>query len=102
MISSELVEHVDVVIGGDFALCGSDAVGGVVNFIRDRQDFRLPAGRPRQHGPLLLCGAHLKFQAAILREKERAGVCAPPSFLRRPDVRREIRSFNLPTPTGGE
>jgi iron complex outermembrane receptor protein len=52
MFPQLLVKRVDVVNGGASATYGSDAVGGVVNFITDTRFTGFKANRPGRHHQL--------------------------------------------------
>jgi outer membrane receptor protein involved in Fe transport len=69
-ISTDLIERVDIVTGGNSAVYGSDAVAGVVNFIL-RRDF--DGIQVRAHGSDLAAGAGTTYFASIMAGKNFGG-----------------------------
>jgi outer membrane receptor protein involved in Fe transport len=69
-ISTDLIERVDIVTGGNSAVYGSDAVAGVVNFIL-RRDF--DGVQVRGHGSEPAAGAGTSYFGSIMAGKNFAG-----------------------------
>src|SRR5437868_7467916 len=69
-ISSDLIERVDIVTGGNSAVYGSDAVAGVVNFIL-RRDF--DGVQVRLHGSEPAAGAGTTYFGSIMAGKNFGG-----------------------------
>jgi outer membrane receptor protein involved in Fe transport len=69
-ISTDLIERVDIVTGGNSAVYGSDAIAGVVNFIL-RRDF--DGVQVRGHGSELAAGAGTTYFASIMAGKNFGG-----------------------------
>jgi outer membrane receptor protein involved in Fe transport len=69
-ISTDLIERVDIVTGGNSAVYGSDAVAGVVNFIL-RRDF--DGIQVRVHGSEPAAGAGTTYFASIMAGKNFGG-----------------------------
>jgi len=69
-ISTDLIERVDIVTGGNSAVYGSDAVAGVVNFIL-RRDF--DGVQVRAHGSEPAAGAGTTYFGSIMAGKNFGG-----------------------------